>query len=118
MKHLAVPVARDVQSPQECRRLVPIPTVNVPRGGPLMSRRPLAGAVGLAALVALAACVGREPQAPVRPEFGVQSGPGTEPTDCDFSNITSLVIAYFPGPRQNTVKDLVTAMETAGNFSA
>ena len=49
-----------------------------------MARRILAGVVGFAAVVALAACVEREPQAPMRPEFAVQSG------QCSFNTAGQL----------------------------
>ena len=79
----------------------------------------VAGAVAaaVAAGLGIVACTDRREPVPAAPSFS--NGPGTDPTSCDFSNVTSLVIAYFPGgQRQNTVKDLVTAMDAADDFSA
>jgi hypothetical protein len=65
----------------------------------------------------MVACTDGPARVPAAPSFS--TGPGDPPTSCDFSNINSLVIAYFPGgPRQNTVKDLVTAMDVAADFGA
>jgi hypothetical protein len=85
-----------------------------------MNRRWIvAGAVAtaVAAGLGMVACTDRPARVPAAPSFS--TGPGDPPTTCDFSNITSLVIAYFPGgTRQNTVKDLVTAMDGAADFSS
>jgi len=74
-----------------------------------MVRRSLAGVAGLAAAVALAACVDQEPQAPLRPEFVVQSG------QCSFQAASQLVGDYFTdnGTRQ-LVRGLIRDMRQAG----
>jgi hypothetical protein len=74
-----------------------------------MARRSLAGVVGFAALVALAACVEREPQAPVRPEFAVQPG------QCSFTAASQLAGDYFTNnDTLRVVRSLIGDMRQAG----
>lgn len=74
-----------------------------------MARRPLAGVVGFAAVVALAACVEREPQAPMRPEFAVQSG------QCSFNTAGQLAGSYFTNnTAAQTARALIGDMRQAG----
>jgi hypothetical protein len=74
-----------------------------------MARRHLAGVVGLAAAVGLAACVEREPQAPMRPEFAVQSG------QCSFNTAGQLAGSYFTNnTTAQTARALIGDMRQAG----
>jgi hypothetical protein len=73
-----------------------------------MPRRILAGVVGLTA-VALAACVDRQPQAPVRPEFAVEAG------QCSFTTASQLAGDYFTNnDTVRVVRALIGDMRQAG----
>lgn len=74
-----------------------------------MVRRSLAGIAGLAAVVALAACIDQDPQAPARPEFAVQSG------QCSFQAASQLVGDYFTdNTTRQLVRELIRDMRQAG----
>jgi hypothetical protein len=68
----------------------------------------------MAAVGVASGCGDQQQQLPSAPEYhlvtGVSSG-------CDFTHINQLVNAYFTTPRQQVVRNLVSAMDAAVNFS-
>jgi hypothetical protein len=77
-------------------------------------RQGLASSVVLIMAVAASSGCGEKQEAPSAPEFhtitGISSG-------CDFTHVSQLANSYFSPPRQQVVKDIVTAMSGAASFS-
>jgi len=80
-----------------------------------MSRRTIV-LLAVAAGLGVVACSEPQERLPAAPSFHGTTLP-PPPTGCNFSNINTLVLAYFPSPRRFVVKDLVTDMDNAANFS-
>ncbi|MGH6690686.1 MAG: hypothetical protein ACREF4_08410, partial [Gammaproteobacteria bacterium] len=71
--------------------------------------------LAVAAGLGVVACTDRQEGLPAAPSF--QGALPSLTTTCSFPDITTLVLAYFRAPRRNVVKDLVTAMDNAVDFS-
>jgi len=80
-----------------------------------MTRRTITLAT-IALGLGVAACSERQERMPAAPNFS--GGPPPAPTGCSFANIRNLVDAYFSSPRRTVVRNLVTAMDNATDFSA
>jgi hypothetical protein len=71
--------------------------------------------MSLSALIAVvAAC--QEQQAPLRPgpEMRVVAPSGTT---CDFKSVSQLATHYFPGPEAKIVRNIISAMQSAGAYT-
>lgn len=73
------------------------------------------------ALLGLIAC--SEPQDPsggaeLDKGGSTSSGkPSPSPTDCDFASLHGFIVAYFPGPQQNAMDQLVSSMQGTSNLA-
>jgi len=80
-----------------------------------MSRRTIV-LLAVAAGLGVVACSERQERLPAAPSFHGTTLPHP-PTGCNISNLKTLVLEYFPSPRRFVVKDLVTDMDNAADFS-
>jgi len=77
-------------------------------------RQGLASSVVLIMAVAAASGCGEKQEAPSAPEFHTITGTSS---GCDFGHVSQLANSYFSPPRQQVVKDIVSAMSGAASFS-
>jgi hypothetical protein len=81
-----------------------------------MRQRVACTVVLMVAVAAASGCGEKQegPSAPSAPEFHTITGTSS---GCDFQHVSQLASSYFSPPRQQIVKDIVTAMTGAASFS-
>jgi hypothetical protein len=77
----------------------------------------LAGVAAAAAAVSLIACSDNNQQLPPGPRMQT-TAPSSGGLTCSFKSLNQLATHYFGGPEAKVVRDILSAMQTAGAFTA